>query len=494
MDRLDTPRVHRLLASPVGGLFETAPFETLSLRRLPGQFAVRRARAAADVSLGAGPAAFLREADAPPAPHLHDRVEAALAEFAEIRERHEDVAERWEAAFWGDDDSTPDERVALERERRRADAAHARPTDTFGFLADDHLVPPVAFDVPDPDDARERWAHELAEPERLYAFADSTVTESLPRVSRSKTVLGPGTVEYRLRFPTPSLHVGDTAEARVYEPEDAVDGLSTVVFFSGLGSLGDRQGYWPEEEAVGRRLARRGYRVVLPDAPWHGRREPLGSHAGEPYLARGPVGHFELYGAAAQEAGVLVEWARTEGAPAVAVGGLSLGGIVALHVAGRCDDWPESMRPDLAAPVAAAGSVTQLLTGSRLVSLLGEDDALTAAGWTGDDLNEFAPLLNPPATPSLPPERILACYGARDDVAPAASFESLLRRWDVPRRNLVRWDRGHVGTAARFARDDEFHRHLTQELDRLAAANRRAERVPEDDGDEDADAAAERAT
>lgn len=472
MDRLDTPRVHRLLGSPLGGLFETTPFETLSLGRLPDQFSVRRARAAADVSLGGGPAAFLREVDAPPAPHLHDRIETALATFAELRERHEDVADRWEAAFWGDEETTPEERAALERERRRADAAHARPDDAFGFLVRDHLVPPVAFDVPSPEDARERWAHERAEPEHLYGFAESTVTESLPRVSRSKTVFGPGTVEYRLRFETPSLHVGDTAEARVYEPEDPADYLSTVVFFSGLGSLGDRLGYWPEEEAVGRRLARRGYRVVLPDAPWHGRREPLGFHAGEPYLARAPVGHFELYGAAAQEAGVLVEWARTEGAPAVAVGGLSLGGIVALHVAGRCGDWPESMRPDVAAAVAPVGSVTQALTGaSRLLSLLGVDDALTAAGWTGDDLNEFASLLNPPAKPSLSPARILVCYGSRDDVAPASTTESLLRRWDVPRRNVVRWDRGHVGTAMRLVRDDEFQRRLTAELDRIAAAN-----------------------
>lgn len=483
MDSLDTPRRHRLLGSRLGGLFETQTYETMALRRLRRRYAVRRARAAADVSLGSGPAAFLRAADAPPAPHLHDRVEAALAQFAELRERHENAADRWEAAFWGDEETTPDERVARERERRAADAAHAAPDDLFDFLERDHLVPPVAFDVPTPNDARDRWAHELAEPERLYGFADSTVSESLPRVSRSKTVLGPETVEYRIRFATPSLHVGDTATARVYEPESATDDLSTLVFFSGLGSFGDRTAYWLEEEAMARPLAREGYRVVLPDAPWHGRREPLGAYAGEPYLARAPVGHAELYGAAAQEAGVLVEWARTEGAPAVAVGGLSLGGIISLHVAGRCGDWPESMRPDLVAPVSGVGSVTQALTGSRLVSLLGVDDALTAAGWTGDDLNDFAPLLNPPAKPALPPERILACYGSRDDVAPAEGMASLLRRWDVPRRNVMVWDRGHVGTATRLARDDAFRRVLTDELDRLAA-----EQSGDGDGERDDDA------
>ncbi|QIB74653.1 alpha/beta hydrolase family protein [Halogeometricum borinquense] len=485
MDRLDTSRVHRLLESPVGGLFETAPLETLQLRRLPRQFAVRRARAAADVSLGAGPAAFLREADAPPAPHLHDRIEAALAEFAEIRERHEEVSERWEAAFWGDEETTPNERVALERERRRADAAHARPSSTFGFLASDHFVPPVAFDVPSPDDARERWAHELAEPERLYGFADSTVTESLPRVSRSKTVLGPGTVEYRLRFETPSLHVGDTATARVYEPDGAADDIPTLVFFSGLGSYGDRLSYWPEEEAIGRRLARDGYRAVLPDAPWHGRREPLGQFSGEPYLARMPVSAFELLGAAVQETGVLVDWARTEGAPAVAVGGLSLGGSIAFAVAGRCGEWPEPMRPDLVGTVAAPGSLMQTLSESKLVSLLDLDDALSAAGWTDEDLNEFAPLLDPPAEPDLAPERIFCWYGSHDDVAPTETTATLVRQWDVPRRNVRTWDRGHLGTAARLYRGDEFQRTLTAALDRLAATGR---------DDDESDATAETTT
>lgn len=95
MDSLDTPRRHRLIASRLGGLFETRTYETVALRRLRPHYAVRRARAAADVSLGSGPAAFLRAADAPPAPHLHERVESALARFAEVRERHEDVAERW---------------------------------------------------------------------------------------------------------------------------------------------------------------------------------------------------------------------------------------------------------------------------------------------------------------------------------------------------------------------------------------------------------------
>jgi pimeloyl-ACP methyl ester carboxylesterase len=480
MDRLQTPAAETFLTSPLGALVESGPFEALKTRSLPRAFAVRRARAAADVALGEGPAAYLRAVDAPPAPHLHDRIEAALAGYASRREAFEDATERWETAFWGDEEVTPDERVAAERERRRAAAAHAQPDDGFGFLPREHLVPPVAYDVPDPDDARERWAHELAEPERLYGFVEATVSEALPRVTRSRSVRGPGTLEYWLRFETPSLHVGDRTTARVYEPEDVDDDLPTLVFYSGLGAFGDLLSYWPEEGALGRRLARRGYRVVLPDAPWHGRREPLGRYSGEPYLARAPVSMFTLYAAAAKEAAVLVDWARTEGAPAVGVGGLSLGGTVALQVAGHCDHWVPSMRPDFVAPVGMPGAIDQTLTSSRLVDLLDLDDALAAAGWSGDRISEFAPLLNPPASPDLSADRVFAFYGGNDAMAPTATAETLLRRWRVPRQNVFEWDCGHFGTMVRLIRGDVYQRTVTGALDRFAEAAETA--TTSDDG------------
>jgi dienelactone hydrolase len=488
MDRLQTSTAEKFLTSPLGAVVDTGTFEALKTRSLPHAFAVRRARAAADVALGDGPAAYLRAVDAPPAPHLHDRIETALGQYAARREAFEDAMERWEAVFWGDEESTPDERVAAERERRRAAAAHAEPDDVFGFLPREHLVPPVRYEVPDPDDARERWAHELAEPERLYGFVEATVAEALPRVTRSRSVRGPGTLEYRLRFETPSLHVGDRAAARVYEPEDVEADLPTLVFYSGLGAFGDLLSYWPEEESVGRRLARRGYRVVLPDAPWHGHREQLGRYSGEPYLARAPVSMFTLYAAAAKEAAVLVDWARTEGAPAVGVGGLSLGGTVALHVASHCGRWFPSMRPDFVAPVGMPGAIDQTLTSSRIVDLLDLDDALAAAGWTGDRVAEFAPLLNPPASPDLSADRVLAFYGGRDDIAPTATAETLLRRWRVPRQNVFEWDCGHVGMVTRLVRSDGYQRRVTAELDRFAAAADEAERTSDDAPEESPEA------
>ncbi|AHZ21174.1 abhydrolase domain-containing 18 [Haloferax mediterranei ATCC 33500] len=465
MDHLETPAVHRLMVSPVGRLLTTRPFEAFKIRSLPREFAVVRARAAADAALGKGPRAYLHEVGAPPAPHLHDRIERALAAYAQLREEYDETMARWESVFWDGYESLPDERVAIERERRKISQKRAKPTDIFGFLAKEHLVPSVQFEMPNPDDARTRWHHEIAEPERLYGFTEARATEEFPRVERSATVRGPGTVEYLLRFNSPSPHLSDRATARVYEPADVDDDLPTLVFHSGLGMFNDQLVYWPEEEYLARTLAPEGYRVILPDAPWHGRRELLGRYSGEPYIARAPVGFFTLYSAAALETAVLVDWARTEGAPTVGVGGVSLGGITALHVGGRCGDWPESMRPDLLFPVGMPGAIDQTLLVGRLTELLDIDSALDAAGWTGDVLHEFAPLLNPPKQPSFDADRVFSFIGTRDEIAPTRTARVLLDEWSVPEANRREWNCGHFGVLSNLIRGSEFQTTVRRELD-----------------------------
>lgn len=462
---LSTPLVHRALRSPAGGLLETAAFERVKTNSLARTFGVARARAAADVSLGGGPAAFLAELPAPPAPHLHDRIERTLRDYANRRTEAEDAVERWEAAFWGDEATTDAERVAIERERRRTEARRARPTRLFRFLDREHLLPPVKYEIPDPETVDERWAKAVVDPSRLYGL------DELPAVARSRSVAGPGTEESFLRFDSPSPYL-DEATARVYEPAGWAAGrdgdaapLPTLIFHDGLGSLNDRASYWPVEDAVARTLAPRGYRVILPDAPWHGRREVVGRYSGEPYLATAPVGTFTLLSAAAAETGVLVDWARREGAPVVGVGGLSLGGSVASHVAGRCGGWPERARPDLVVPVGAPGDVDRALFESRLSSLLGLDRELAEAGWTPDRLRDLAPLLDPPATPAVDPGSIVPFVGRRDDLAPVDTALELYDSWGVPDRNVTAWDAGHFGVLVRLVRDPAFVSTVAARLD-----------------------------
>ncbi|WP_410764445.1 alpha/beta hydrolase [Haloferax sp. DFSO60] len=474
MDYLRTPTVHRLLSAPVGRVFSTQVFESYKSRSLPDEFGVARARAAADVALGSGPNSYLKEVGAPPAPSLDRRITHALAEYADIREAYDGTMARWDDVFWGDYESLPDERVALERERRERAQQHSKPTDVFGFLTTEHYVPPVKFDTPDVEAARMRWHHELAEPERLYGFSEMRTAERVPRVERSATVRGPNTTEYLLRFRSPSAHFGDMATARVYEPAEGGDSLPTLIYYSGWGSFNDQSAYWPEEEALGRSLAPRGFRVILPDAPWHGQRERPGLYSGEPYIARAPVGMFTLYAGAALETAVLTDWARTEGALAVGVGGTSLGGTIALHVGGWCDRWPDSMRPDRLFAVGAPGSITQTVLSSHLTPMLGLDSALDAGGWSGEALREFAPLLNPPATPALDPSHVFSFVGTQDTMAPVATTRTLLEQWGVPARNQVEWNCGHFGVLSNMIRTGGVQRKIRRQLD---DASREKERI-----------------
>ena len=444
MQQLETPAVHRLLRSPVGRALDARWFERLKTRALRRDFAVQRARAAADVALGSSPERYLRAVDAPPAPGLHDRIEAALARYAPRREAAVEATERWEAVVW-DRGSSVTERLAAERERRRAEYRRRDAGDCFGFLVDDHYVPPVAYDVPDPGTTIRKYHAGLASPGTVYRYP-----ERPPRVERSGWVPGPDTVEYWLRFPSPSPFVGDDAVARVYEPADAEGEIPTLVYYGGLGMANDCVDYWPEEAFLGRALAPEGVRVVLPDAPWHGRREPLGRFSGETYLARAPESMLQLYATAALEAGVLVEWARGEG-PSVVLGGISLGGIVTMHVAGRCDAWPAAARPDAAVPVAATGDVDAVLVEGGLTPLLDLDDVLGSAGWYSR-LHELGPLLNPPASCGIDPEGVFPAVGSRDALVPPHTFTATLDAWDVPAANRTVWETGHFGVLLRAIR------------------------------------------
>lgn len=279
---------------------------------------------------------------------------------------------------------------------------------------------------------------------------------------------GPDTREYLVRFLLPSPSVEDTAYARVYEPFDAPaeEPLPTLVYGTGLAMAWDSIEYWTEEEYVGRKLTLEGYRVVLPVPPWHGRREIPGSYTGEPYPARMPVSAIELYATQAIETAVLVDWARSRGAPVVGVGGLSLGGIVTIFVAAHAGTWPERMRPDVAIPVAASADIGDLLFESSLTEILGVTGTLRDARWSPELMRELDSLLAAPETPGLAPGRIFPVGGRVDEMTQYSTTRETLDRWGVPDESRLEWDRGHFAVTLRAMRPEEF-----QEFVRTALAS-----------------------
>jgi pimeloyl-ACP methyl ester carboxylesterase len=188
---------------------------------------------------------------------------------------------------------------------------------------------------------------------------------------------------------------------------------------------------------VGRSLAPRGYRVVLPIPPWHGRREVPGAYTGEPYLAGMPGSAIELYATQAAEITVLTDWARSLGAPSVGVGGISLGGIVSTLVASHADTWPTDLQPNFAVLVAPSARVDDLLFDSSRTEILGVTDALQAAGWTRESMDDLGHLLRARDTAGIDPERIYPVGGLRDEMTQYQPTKTVFEEWGVPADNSV---------------------------------------------------------
>lgn len=464
--RLPTPTVHRVINSPIGALLDTPTVERLRLERLPSALRLARIAAAAGLTATAGVDAFCAALGATPdlGTRALRRLERNLGRFARALRERDEVLERWERAFWAESWPPPrrEELVALEMERREKCARVTHPASLFGFLAGEASIPLASFAIHSPGEIVSRWTREITDPGHLY-----TAPAELPVIERSRAAPGPVGSEYLLRFRSPSLSRSEgAAQARVYEPETPEPDLATFIYASGPFSAGDQVDYWPEEEYMGRHLAAHGHRVVLLDLPWHGRRTLPGHYSGETYFGTAPEGLFRLHAASAVEMAVLVRWAREQGSRSVGVGGFGAGALAAQQVAGHAARWPRSMRPDAVFLAAPTCRLDEIAWGGSLSRMIGLDRALPEAGWTREALAALRDLLDPPAEPAVPPERIFALLGAEDTLFPCSLGKELLRRWRVPEENVTLLPTGHFGLQVHLARHSEVQQVVTRALHR----------------------------
>jgi hypothetical protein len=145
-----------------------------------------------------------------------------------------------------------------------------------------------------------------------------------------------------LRFRSPYDRVDDVVTARVHEPNGTVN-PPTIIFGHGVCVDFD---HWLGliDESI--RLVSLGFRVIRPEAPWHGRRSPRGFFAGERTISAFPMGIIDSMMAAVTEWSVLAHWARTRSNGPLAFGGSSLGAMTAQLVAGRAATGPRALKPD----------------------------------------------------------------------------------------------------------------------------------------------------
>ena len=462
ISKLTTPFTHKILTSPVGTLFNNKLFEWVKNKNLPGEFKTAKVGAAVRAE-GDNLEAFLSYLDVSPGDLKQDeltRIEKGLSEFREVRREYLDLKERWDEAFWGGKSVVDnDTLVELEEKRRELSEKCRKPTSSLGFLAKKNFTPVVNFEIPSPEETLNNWAKEIEDPGKIYGPPAKS-----PQIRESATVEGPSGPEYLIKFASPASLMDDTVHARVYEPNKSVKEPPSFVFASGLGMMNDSIQYWPEEEYIGRYLASRGFRVVLIESPWHGRREKEGHYSGEPYVGTAPVGLFTLYSAQTQETGSIIEWLRTKGTSAVGVGGVSLGGIVSEHIAGRCENYPRSARPDMALLVATSNRIKDVVLRSEISKSLGLDEAIEAAGWEEEDLAKLKPLLDPPDDPGISPKRVFGVFGENDTYIPYEYSMEMMKSWGVPDKNVTTWDSGHFGVLTRSIRKTDLQEILIDNM------------------------------
>jgi pimeloyl-ACP methyl ester carboxylesterase len=409
-------------------------------------FKSSRLWAAAHVA-GGSPQAFC---DAVPMPRRMEdtgHLTGALARFEEARAAKQAIDAAWECAFFGASEgegaALVGRRIAIETARLDA-SQHLNGTRRL-FAA--YLRRNIARVRAAPDSPAAIEAIYGAARTDFARFVASPAP--MPAIQVSRAI--PGTVgrDYWLRFASPSARLGDTVMARVHEPVGAID-PPTIILGHGVCIEFD---HWRGLIDESDELVRLGFRVIRPEAPFHGRRTLPGTFGGEPIIGTFPSGALDAFTGALQEWAVLADWARRTSSGPLAFGGTSLGAQMAQLAAERSRGWPERLRPDALLLITHCGSLADAVLTGAIPRIFGVAPAVEAAGWTPETVSPYLSLLDPGRSPPIARERIVSVIGRSDTVTPFKSGEALIRDWRLAAENAFVWDRGHFSVPMTLIRN-----------------------------------------
>lgn len=426
------------------GLFLAAPwFDRAGLWMLRRAFfPVSRAWAAAGVA-GGDHERFYAAVPMPRRFEDDTRLTKALARYEAARAASTAIDDLWERTFFGSADAPEPRRRAIEGARLAHAHAFNLTRRQFAFLLPRGL-PRIDLAVSTPTEteaiygpARTDLAPYLADPGSSWP------------VETSQRIPGAVGIDYWLRFKSPSKRLGDTVHARVHEPIGVKD-PPTIILGHGVCVEFDHWiGLVDEADA----LCAAGFRVVRPEAPFHGWRCPDGAYGGERLIGSFPLGALDAFTGAIQEWAVLAHWARATSKGRIAFGGTSLGALIAQLAADRAREWPAELRPDGLLLITHSGSMHQTVLDGEITRLFASAEAAIAKGWTAETMDSYFSLLDPRRGPVVPPERIVSILGRRDSVTPYDGGKPLVERWGVPTENLFELDRGHFSVPMTLIRN-----------------------------------------
>jgi hypothetical protein len=414
-------------------------------------FPASRLWAAAHLADG-DPDAFF---DAVPMPRRSDyraTVSAILARFDVARAGSVALDTEWERVFFGSDARSSAQCIAVESARLSHAHAHNSSRRLFRPLIS-RTTPRAQLAIVSPSDMDRVYGAAVGD---LAPF--TCAPDPQPTVDVSRSIPGAVGRDFWLRFASPSSRLGDLVTARVHEPVGVVN-PPTIIYGHGICVEFDHwRGLIDECQA----LVRLGFRVIRPEAPWHGRRKLPGTFGGEQVIAAFPAGALDSLLGATREWAVLARWARETSTGPLAFGGSSLGAMTAQFAADRATDWPEMVRPDALLLITHTRDLGAVVTSGALANLWLSPADVLARGWTPDLARRYLGLLEPSRPLCVAPHRIVCVLGQRDIVLPFASGRDLARDWAVPEQNLFVWDRGHFSVPTTLVRDDAPLRRFAQ--------------------------------
>ncbi len=399
---------------------------------------------AAAASAHGDPDAF--HAAVPMLPRLAQREQViqALARFEEARAAANAIEAEWERVFFGPGDPADAYRVGVEAARHKLRHAFYATRRHFRFMVRPD-VPRVKLAIATPLEAEAIYGAALRDPARLFAIPQTPPAIQISR--RFQTATG---TDFWLRFASPSARLGDTVWARVHEPPGVTD-PPTVIYGHGICVEFDHwRGLIDECHA----LVRLGFRVIRPEAPFHGRRLQPGSFGGERIIGAFPTGILDALTGAVQEWAVLAGWARATSQGPLVFAGSSLGALTSQLAADHARTWPEPLRPDALLLITHTGDIAEAVTSGALANLLVNPIEMERMGWTRELAREYLGVLNPGRTLALPPQRVVSVLGRRDVILPFEGGRDLTERWCLPTENSFVWDRGHFSVPTTLIRNN----------------------------------------
>lgn len=443
------------MRGPLGGLFTSTWFDRASmyfLRKL--YLPLSRLWGVADEAHGSVPK-FAEIAQIELNYNQYQRLNKVIFRYEVSRARVNAIDAAWRLAFFGDQQAALGDLAAIEKARKDAHQAHNMMRRDLRFLL--HFKPQTSrYEIPTLAEVETLYGGIKKKPESYFSPG-----AEMPQVEQSRPFAAADGNQYWIRFKSPSARTRDMVYARVHEPAGVVNPPS-IIYGHGICVEFDYLEGLVDEVDV---LCRMGFRVLRPEAPFHGRRRPPGYYGGEYISATSPLGILDTCTAAVAERAVLMDWCRRNSDGPVTLGGSSLGALLAQIVSGQSKNWPDHLRPDALLLIMHCSRMEDALIHGSIAKLFGALDAKHERGWSVANVAEYLKALDPSSQPSVDPDNIVSILGEADQATPFAGGLELLDRWQLSPENRFIWPQGHFSLPIALTRNDaplrRFHQIVT---------------------------------